>query len=59
MTALAVAVVAVATVVAVAQPPSSTVLAVVLVDPVNKEQQTSATTVQEMADLALPEAMGQ
>ena len=59
MTALAVAVVAVATVVAVAQPPSSTVLAVVLVDPVNKEQQKSATTGQEMADLALPEVMGQ
>ena len=58
-TALAVAVVAVATVVAAVQLPSSTVLAVALVDPVNKEQQKSATTGQEMADLALPEVMGQ
>ena len=59
MGALAVAVGAVATVVAVVQPLSSAVLAVALVDPVNKEQQTSAMTGQEMADLALPEVMGQ
>ena len=55
----AVAVVAAATVVAVVQPPRLVVLAVALVGPVNKEQQKSATTVQEMVDLALPEVMGQ
>ena len=55
----AVAVVGAATVVAVVQPPSLMVLAEVRVDPVNKEQQKSTTTVQEMAELALPEVMGQ
>ena len=55
----AAAVVGAATVVAVVQPPSLMVLAEVRVDPVNKEQQKSTTTVQEMAELALPEVMGQ